>query len=469
MHVHVSEGVPIVNHLYFYRSVNIIMKKPNIIFIFSDQQRFDTIGCYNDKINFTPNLDQLAATGVKFENAFTCQPVCGPARACLQTGLYATQTGCYRNNIALPKGITTIADRFNSHNYETAYIGKWHLASNGGESSDDIGESFNYRTEAVPVELRGGYKDYWMAADVLEFTSKGYGGYVYDIDNNKIEFSGYRPDCLTDYAVDYISHRKTDNPFFLFISYLEPHHQNDANHFQGPHGSKEKFKDADIPDDLKPFKGDWGEEYPDYLGCCESLDMNVGRIVNTLKKLNIFDDTLIIYTSDHGSHFRTRNGEYKRSCHDSSIHIPLIMHGPGFTSGKNIDDMVSLIDLPVTILTCAGIEPANEIQGRPLQKSAAGDNENWKQNIFLQISESQVGRAVRTKKWKYSVSAPDKKGGRDSKSDVYKEEFLYDLENDPNEFDNLIQNPEYEPIRADLQKILIYNMQTAGEKIPVII
>ena len=100
-------------------------KKPNVIFVFSDQQRWDTMGCYSQKLDVTPNLDQLAEKGVLFENAFTCQPVCGPARACLQTGKYATEIGCFRNNIALPRDHKTIAHWFSEAGYDVGYVGKW--------------------------------------------------------------------------------------------------------------------------------------------------------------------------------------------------------------------------------------------------------------------------------------------------------------------------------------------------------
>jgi arylsulfatase A-like enzyme len=105
--------------------------KPNIIFFFSDQQRWDTLGCYGQKLPLTPNLDRMAAEGVRFEFAFTCQPVCGPARSCLQTGKYATQTGCFRNNIGLPTDEKTIAHWLSDGGYEVGYLGKWHLASTG--------------------------------------------------------------------------------------------------------------------------------------------------------------------------------------------------------------------------------------------------------------------------------------------------------------------------------------------------
>lgn len=153
------------------------MNRPNIIFYFTDQQRWDTIGCYGQKLNITPNLDKLAKEGTIFEYAFTPQPVCGPARAAFQTGKYPTELGCYRNGIALPQNVKTIADYLTENGYETGYVGKWHLASTEGlENEPDI----DYRTKAIPLERRGGYKGFWRAADVLEFTSHGYDGYVFD-------------------------------------------------------------------------------------------------------------------------------------------------------------------------------------------------------------------------------------------------------------------------------------------------
>jgi len=427
------------------------MRQPNILFLFSDQQRWDTIGCYNQSIDFTPNLDRLAAEGLRFENAFTCQPVCGPARACLQTGLYATQTGVYRNGIPLPRDITTVADRFHEGGYETAYIGKWHLAC----------------AEPVPPERRGGYRDHWLASDTLEFTSTGHeGGCMYDGDCKQVDFPGYRVDSHTDFVVDYLKNRSGEKPFFLFVSYIEPHFQNDAKHFQGPPGSKEKYRDYPVPEDLRAFdRGDWREEYPDYLGCCASLDSNAGRIFETLKDLGIYEDTLIVYTSDHGCHFCTRNDEYKRACHDACARIPMIVRGPGFTSGETSGALASLIDLPATLLHAAGIAVPPEMQGMPLQLAGS---DNWPGEVFIQISETQVGRAVRTQRWKYSVSAPRRHGWLHADAKTYREEFLYDLDSDPHELHNLVKDESTREVRAELRQRLIARMEAAGEKTPVI-
>lgn len=443
------------------------MSRPNIIFYFSDQQRWDTVGCYGQKLDVTPNLDRLAKNGTVFEHAFTCQPVCGPARACLQSGKYATQIKCHRNALALPQDIKTLADYFNENGYETAYVGKWHLASNRASYQSPPDEEY-FETTAIPIERRGGYKDYWVASDVLEATSHGYDGYVFDGDGNRRDFIGYRADAINNYAIHYLQQKTSDKPFFMFISQIEPHHQNDHNRFEGPDGSKERFADFEAPGDLKKGEGDWEESYPDYLGQCHSLDENVGRLVDTLKAYGMWENTILFYTSDHGSHFCTRNSEYKRSCHESSIHVPLIAVGGPFKGGKRIDDLVSLIDLPTTLLDCAGIDKPEDFQGRSLKKLAEGSVQEWDDSVFLQISESQVGRAIRTKRWKYSVCA-EADGWEDAGSDTYYENILYDLENDPYEKNNLATDPTYAEIRKELAQKLLAHMKQAGEEEPRIL
>ena len=233
------------------------MSKPNIVFYFSDQQRPDTCGCYGQELPVTPVLDELAAQGTCFEQAYSPQPVCGPCRALFQTGLYPTETGCFRNNVMLPKNVKTLANYMEENGYETAYIGKWHLASDG---ELEKAPTIDYQTKPIPPELRGGYTGFWRTADVLEFTSDGYGGYVFDENMNRLDFSGYRADCITDFALDFFDKRDVSKPFFMTISHIEPHHQNNAHHYQGPKGSKEKYANCKIPADLAAFPdGDYKE------------------------------------------------------------------------------------------------------------------------------------------------------------------------------------------------------------------
>ncbi len=421
------------------------MKKPNIIFYFSDQQRADSAGCYGQKLPVTPNLDSVAEEGTLFENAFSCQPVCGPMRACLQSGVYASQNGCYRNDIALPTDTKGIAHYLAEAGYDTAYIGKWHLASDS---------EHRLAIKPTPKERRGGY-DYWRAADILEFTSHGYDGYVFDENCNKLEFKGYRADKINDYAIEYVK-KEHEKPFFMFVSQLEPHHQNDRLRFESPRGLKSKFKNYEVPGDLKGTLGDWRLQMPSYLACCNRVDENFGRLIQTLKDEGIYDNTVIIYTSDHGCHFRTRNMEYKRSCHENSIKVPLVITGGAFTGGGKVSDLVSLIDLPATILDIAGVEIPEHFMGKSLT------DKKGHESVFMQISESQIGRAVRTDRWKYSVSA---KNADKAFADEYTDDFLYDLENDPYERNNLIDDLKYNEIKLELRKILLEYMKKAGEPV----
>ena len=431
--------------------------KPNIIFYFSDQQRSDTVNR-----TVMPNLMELADEGILFENSYTCQPVCGPARACIQTGVYASQNKCFFNGIPLPVSIKPLAEYFNDAGYETAYIGKWHLAS------DRIpGVGFHCETSPVPYEKRGGYKDYWMAADVLEFTSHGYDGYVFDKDNNRVDFKGYRADCINDFALRYLDEKSSDKPFFMFVSHIEPHHQNDRHRYEGPKETVQNFRNYPLPDDLTFLNGDYARMYPDYIAAINSIDNNIGRLIKKLKEKNLYDNTVIIYTSDHGSHFKTRNAEYKRCCHDNTVHTPLIISGGVFKGGKSDNRLVSLIDLPPTLLDIAGIEIPETYMGMSLLEQFKTNRE--RDCVFIQISESQCGRAVRTKEYKYSVKAPGNAGFVIGSSSVYIEDYLYDLENDPIEKHNLVKNPKYISVRQKMKALLIREMLNAGEKKPIIL
>ena len=419
-------------------------KKQNLVFFFADQQRADTIGVYGQRLPVTPNLDSLAQEGVVYESAFTCQPVCGPARGCLQSGLYSTQCGCIVNGDRLNPQLETLAKVLNNNGYQTAYVGKWHLAS-------DTKKGLDFVHSAVPEEYRGGYK-YWRAADVLEMTSHGYNGYIFGNDCERYDFVGYRADCITDFAIEYLHNRDKNRPFMLFLSHIEPHHQNDRNRFEGPDGSKGKWNNYDVPQDLLlgQYEGDWKENYPDYLGQCNSLDYNLGRIIDTLKSEGVYNDTTVIYTSDHGCHFRTRDGEYKRMCHDSCLHIPLIIKGRDFEKGVRDERLVSLINLPATVLrACDAPVPSNWAE------KALQDNEN-SEFVYYEISEiygNSTGRGIRTKRYTYSVLHKNS-NEKDTDRLSYVDWFLYDNENDPYQSNNLINDTNYAAVRQELCEML---------------
>lgn len=425
------------------------MPKPNIILFFSDQQRADTVGLYGQPLNITPNLDAMGEKGVVFENAFTAQPVCGPCRAMFQSGRYPTEIGCHTNQKSLPQNIKTLANYFTEQGYEVPYVGKWHLASHGEmEQKPEI----DFWYSPIPPERRGGYNGFWRVSDILEFTSHGYGGYVFDENMQRHDFEHYRCDAITDYALEYLDSADGNTPFFLTLSHIESHHQNDHNHYEGPEGSKERFKDCPIPSDLTAFEwGDYREEYPDYLGQVESLDYNLGRVISKLREKGIYDNTYIVYVADHGSHFRTRNhdenlcgyDDYKRSGHDGCLKVPLVIGGGAMKESRRVKELVSTASLSKTLLALAGVDVGDAMIGEDLMAVARGEISDRHNRVFAQISESRVGRVLRTEDYLLGVVAKGLDGGRYAASDSYQVDYLYDLRKDPDQLNDIKNQPEY--------------------------
>ncbi len=427
-------------------------QRPNVVVFFSDQQRWDTTGLHGNPMGLTPNFDRLAHAHTHVAHSFTCQPVCGPARSCMQTGQYATSTGCYRNGIPLPAQSRTLAHYFAEAGYQTGYIGKWHLHDSSVHGP-------------VPADRRFGY-DHWLASNVLEFTSHEYDTVLYDSEDNEVKLPGYRVDALADAAIRYIDAKKED-PFFLFLSFIEPHHQNDVDDYPPPEGYRERFTGGWMPPDLAALGGSAHRHLGGYYGQVKRLDEALGRVWDALVSLGLEEDTVLLQTSDHGCHFRTRNSEYKRSCHESSIRVPTMLAGHGFRGGGMVHELVSLIDLPPTLLDAAGLQVPEQMAGRSILPLLRGDGDGWPEEVLIQVSESQTGRAVRTRRWKYGVDAPAVDGRREMASLRYVEQFLYDLQSDPYELENLVAagpNDVKEQLRVRLQQ----RMVEAAEDEPVI-
>jgi arylsulfatase A-like enzyme len=423
---------------------------PNVIVFFTDQQRWDSSGMHGNPLDLTPNLDRMAREGTHVARSFTCQPVCAPARASLQSGLYATRTGVFRNGVALPENTTTLAHHFAEAGYRTAYIGKWHLAER----------------DPVPKRQRGGY-EHWLGANVLEFTSEPYRTVLYDMHEQPVMLPGYRVDALTDAAIRTIDTYQRV-PFYLFLSYVEPHHQNHVDDFVAPDGYRERYTGRWIPPDLAALGGSTHQHLGGYWGMVKRLDEALGRLLDALESLGLAERTIVLFTSDHGCHFKTRNAEYKRSCHESSIRVPTAFAGPGFEGGGQLRQLVSLVDLPPTLLDAAGLPIPPEMQGRSILPLVRHEPVDWPEEVFIQVSESQVGRALRTQRWKYSVVAPRRDGNRDPAAERYVEDCLYDLAHDPYELTNLIGLESHQETAAVLRERLVRRMVAAGEAPPEI-
>lgn len=432
-------------------------EQPNVLAILTDQQRWDTVGAYDCPLDLTPTLDRIARTGSVVEHAITPQPLCGPFRAAFQTGKFPSTVDAWRNPRALHRNERTLAHYFKDAGYDVGYVGNWHIAG-----------TFD---EPVPADRRGGYDDFWVAADVPEFTSQPTGGHLFDADDEPVEFDTYRTDAFTDFAIEGLD--SLSEPFFLVVAYLEPHHQNDMWTFVAPDGYAERHRETPyVPADLGDRPGDWYDELPDYYGIVERLDECVGRLVDELGERGVRDRTIISCTSDHGCHFRTRPGEYKRTPHESAVRVPAILSGPGFDGGRDVSDVTSLIDLPPTLLDAAGLDVPDGMHGESFLPVVQGEQRPEGGDAFIQVSETQVGRALRTDRWKYAVAAPSPtgwRGGNAAKSsDVYVERYLYDLARDPAETVNLVGRPDFRTVADDLRERLLTYIERVENESPEI-
>ncbi len=430
------------------------MSRPvdNVVVFFTDQQRWDVTGLAGCPLELTPNFDYWASRGTHLPYATTPQPVCGPARACLQTGRFATAIGdgCHTNGRPLPEDADTLAKRFRDGGKQTGYFGKWHLASE----------------EPVPEPQRGGWQT-WLANNASELESDGYDAVVHDNGGRRIKLPGYRVDALTDAAIRFIDgcHGRNES-FCCMVSHLEPHMQNHRDAHPAPFGYEERYRGRWTPPDLACLPGadafyrhmvggNAQQALPGYLGSIKRLDEAFGRLMDALASLGLLDSTAVVFTSDHGCHFRTRNAEYKRSCHDVSLRVPTMLFGGPFTGGGRDERPFQLTDLAPTLCDAAGLDAPEGAQGHSLLGALPDE-------AFSQISESHLGRSVRTNRWKYAATAPDAKGS-DRFAERLVETHLYDLMADPYELVNLAGLPMYRPVRDEMKQRLLRRMAEAGE------
>jgi arylsulfatase A-like enzyme len=432
-------------------------QRPNVIVYIADQFRADFIGANGQNYTTkTPNLDAMAARGTNFSGAICNQPVCSPSRSVLMTGRYATETGVWHNATKIDPSLPTLAGEFRNAGYSANMIGKWHLAP--GSEAEGGGRGY------VRQEFRGGFLDLWEGANEFEWTTHPYEGTIFDRDGKEITFKDeYRVDFVTDRAERFLK-EKHDRPFLLYVSQLEPHFQNDEKRFIGPKGSAERFHDPCVPNDLKPLPGNWQSQLPDYYGCVEAIDRSVGRILQVLEEQKLIDDTIFIFTSDHGCHFMTRNEEYKRSPHNSSIRVPLIAQGPGFNNAMTLPEIVGNINVMPSLLDAAGVAVPASVKGRSVMPmlSRPEARKAWPNKELVQISEAMTARALRTKDWTYCVI--DAQGRRSEKfSDKYVEYQMYSQASDPFEQVNLAGRQEFREAAAELRGELKTMMAAAGE------
>ncbi len=277
---------------------------------------------------------------------------------------------------------------------------------------------------------------------------------------------GYRSDALTDAAIRYLHERARTpgEPYLLYLSYLEPHHQNTDDSFPAPHGLESTYRGGWLPPDLQALGGSSARDWAGYCAMVKRLDDALGRLMDALESTGQAENTVVVFFSDHGCHFKTRNDEYKRSPHESSVRIPLAFWGPGWDGGGEHRCPASLVDMAPSLLETAGIMVPEAMQGRSLLPVTRGEKSHLPEESLIQFGDSHLppGRALRTSRWKYAVSASEDFKGQ-ATAPEYEELCLYDLQTDPYELSNLVHSSAHEPVLAQFRQRLLERMAAIGE------
>jgi arylsulfatase A-like enzyme len=428
--------------------------------ICADQFRADFVGANRENPSVkTPHIDALASRGTNFRQCCSNQPLCSPSRASFMTGRYATETSVWKLGLELDHTLPTIATEFRRAGYQAAFIGKWHVsAAQGPDGNKQDGW-------IPPGPSRGGFDDLWEGANVLELVSHPTEGNYWDNAGKNIRFKDqYRVDFIANRAVQFIN-SKHERPWLLFVSQLEPHHQNDVDAFVPPNRYADSYDDPFIPPDLRHFRGNWRSRIPGYYGCVQAIDDGVGTLVSALERTGQLENTVIVFFSDHGCTFRTRLGEYKRSPHEASLRVPFILAGPGFDRATVIEEVVSLLDLTPTLLDAAGIQPPASMKGKALKKLVEDPKlrREWDSTVYFQISQSICGRGIRTREFCYCAFDPTVEKGEAAYGTHYQDFALYSLAADPEELVNLVGRPEYKDIADRMRIELEHRIVANGE------
>ncbi len=417
-----------------------VIKKPNIVFILTDDQRYDAYSAAGHPFLKTPNIDRLANEGATFANAFVTTSICAPSRGSILTGMYAHSSGVPTIESLKdpnPKW-PTFSQLLQKAGYETAFLGKWHMARH--------------------KRPRRGF-DHWVS-----FYNQGnYFGNELNVDGHLVWEGGYITDVLTEYALDFLKKMDNEKPFMLYLSHKAVH-----SPFTPADRHKTLFDTVEViskhnPNDILQNKQKWRKErersenpqinqnaIKNYNRAITAVDDGLGKILKLLEKKKVLDNTLIVFSSDNG-YFQGEHGGMsdKRHAYEPSIRVPMLMRFPKIFDQKSIyEEMVLNIDLMPTFLEMAGVAIPETVQGQsiiPIAKRKQKGRASFLYEYFQEdydYSERPTVLAVRTNDYKL-ITYPEVQGAINE---------LYNLREDPEELFNLYEIREYSEVRDSLER-----------------
>jgi Arylsulfatase A and related enzymes len=450
-------------------------ERTNVLFISVDDMNND-LGCYGNPVVKSPNIDRLATRGVRFNRAYCQFPLCAPSRASIMTGLRPDQTRSfdltYHFRTGLPD-VVTLPQYFMRNGYYAARVGKiYHYNNPFDIGTDGLDDPPSWQERFNPA----GIDKTQLEPKVTNYTPKrAFGAAVSFLADEEGRDEDHTDGMVATQAIDLLERHK-DEPFFLAVGFYKPH---------CPYIAPKKYFDLypldtiDVPDvpegyqeTVPPSALGGTQPWPAfrldrqqlreakraYYATISYVDAQIGRVLDALDRLNLSDNTVVIFWSDHGYHLGEHGLWFKRSCFEESARAPLIVAGPRTVAGGVSNRIVELVDVYPTLADVAGLDVPADLPGASLRPLLAQPDAEWNRPAFTQVERNGFpGYSVRTERWRYTEWDNGKHGVE-----------LYDHDNDPGEMKNLAHDPRYADIIADHQKLVRKNwpVRVTGGKAP---
>lgn len=426
-------------------------KPRNVIFMLADDHRYDAMGFLQGQAFLaTPRLDAMARNGVHMRNAFVTTALCSPSRASILTGYYAHQHRVVDNNNPVPADLLFFPQYLQKAGYETAFVGKWHMGGEGDDPQRGFDHWVSFRGQGTYLPNRNGL----------------------NVNGKRVPQKGYITDELTDYAIEWLDGRKGDKPFMLYLShkavhsdfvpaerhkgryagaqFVEPKTMNPAHHKGAPmwvQNQRNSWHGVDFP-----YHSDLNiaEYYKRYAETLLAVDDSVGRVMDWLKKKELYESTLVIYMGDNGFAFGEHGLIDKRTAYEESMRVPMLVQCPElFQGGASANGVVANIDIAPTILQAAGLQPPQAMAGRSFLALAKGEKVAWRDSLLYEYywernyPQTPTLHALRGNQYKYIHY-----------HGIWDVDELYDLGADPLETDNLISDKDHQTVVKQMNQQL---------------
>ncbi len=471
--------------------------KPNLLFIICDELRYDSTAAYGNRDLRVPNLNKLASQSVVYRNAYVSQPVCTPSRSTLLTGLWPHTNGCTANNIPLKPSAQCVPQLLDDPAYRTAYYGKWHLgdeifAQHGFQEWISIEDMYHkyYR----PGRNQDAKSSYWHYLNGLGYPT-GKNGYYSRTFARNLEYQRSKPCFLQKKACEFLE-RNQNNPFVLYVSFLAPHMP-----FTGPLNAlynpeeynpyklylPSNLKAAPGPDDplryrllhatMKRSPEAWRKVTANYWGLITEIDLSVGLILKRLEDLGLADNTLVVFTTDHGDMMASHGMIAKTVMYQESARVPLMMRIPWLArSGRKIMEQVSDIDMVPTLLDLLGKRPQPGLQGRSMREVM--ERRRPPRDVFIEWNPQNhrwqsdapdsipgVSAEARKRAARASIRTIITPDGWKLCWSNYDKSQLFNLRMDPGETENLFYSGKYRSVISSLCNKIHRWQQATGDSV----